>query len=295
MKESEGQHISDYELADSTALLPDAANLIRALGFAGSHLVLIGGLAPSLLVPVLDPGLDPHIGTTDLDLCMSVALIEGETGQYERAETVLRRLGFEPDDATFRWVRRSTPVLTVEFFCPAGPGRPAGQLYRPLSEDNPTAKHNLGARLSALALRAGDLLVTDVEKKVIEVSLPEAKGLVSIELQVSGPLAFLAAKLDALVGRDKPKDAYDIVWLIESWPGGPAAAAAAFSARPSFNAPAVTDALERLAGAFATSRDIGPRSYARFATLNADDQPLLERRAVGAVALFLESLPTRYQ
>jgi len=44
--------------------------------------------------------------------------------------------------------------------------------------------------------------------------------------QGTGLVGFLVAKGAAPVGRDKPKDAYDIVWLLENWPGGPEAAAA---------------------------------------------------------------------
>ncbi|MGH9918075.1 MAG: hypothetical protein ACRD6W_04280, partial [Nitrososphaerales archaeon] len=73
-------------------------------------------------------------------------------------------------------------------------------------------------RLSALALEAGDLLTTDIEVVSRTFVLPQNKGTIDMELRVTGPLAFLMAKIDALRGRDKPKDAYDIVWLVESWP-----------------------------------------------------------------------------
>lgn len=36
------------------------------------------------------------------------------------------------------------PQLVVEFFCPDGPDRPAGNLYRPRRDTSPTAKQNLG-------------------------------------------------------------------------------------------------------------------------------------------------------
>lgn len=112
-----------------------------------------------------------------------------------------------------------------------------------------------------------------------------------MELRVTGPLAFLTAKIDALRGRDKPKDAYDMVWLIESWPGGPAAAAAAFAKRPAYHRPEVAAALESISGAFAATDRIGARSYARFVATDARDEPQLERRAVGAVAEFIAALP----
>ena len=99
--------------------MSEAADIVRSLGFAASHVVLIGGLVPGLLVPVLDPGIEPHVGTADIDLCSSVALIEGDTATYDRTEAVLRRLGFSESGASFRWRRSSGVPVTVEFFCPA--------------------------------------------------------------------------------------------------------------------------------------------------------------------------------
>lgn len=273
MSEPDGQHHSGYDPAVADRLVAEAADLIRAFGFLSSHVVLIGGLVPGLLVPVLDPGLEPHVGTGDIDLCLSVALVEG--------------------DVSFRWTRQSGLALTVEFFCPAGEGRPAGRVFRPLAAENPTAKANFGGRLTALALDAGGLLTTDVELITRHVTLPDGKGTLDVQLNVTGPLAFLVAKIDALLKRDKPKDAYDLVWLIESWPGGPAAAAAEFTARPAYSAPQVAEAMDQIGTAFAGTGAIGARSYARFLDTDPEEQARLERRAVGAVTEFLTALPPR--
>ncbi len=101
------------------------------------------------------------------------------------------------------------------------------------------------------------------------------------------PVAFIVAKIDALEGRDKPKDDYDIVWLIESWPGGPAAAAVAFASRPALLDARVAPALTRLGELFADTNSVGARSYARFLAESPVDESLLERTAVGAISEFL--------
>ena len=54
MNEPDGQHISGYDPAVAGQLVAEAADLMRAIGFTAAHVVLIGGLVPSLLVPVLD-------------------------------------------------------------------------------------------------------------------------------------------------------------------------------------------------------------------------------------------------
>jgi hypothetical protein len=291
LNEPDGQHLSGYDPALAGLLLAEAAELTRAIGHTAAHVVLIGGLVPSLLVPVLDTGIEPHVGTADLDLCLSVALVEGDTETYERMEAVLKNLGYTEGDATFRWQRRTGLKVTVELFCPAGADRPAGQAFRPKAADNPTGKHNLGGRLSALALEAGALLTTDVETITQRVTLPGGKGEFDATLRVTGPVAFLVAKVNALRGRDKNKDAYDIVWLIESWPGGPSAAAAAFAARPAYTQPDVATARAQLADLFATPASLGARSYARFLAAATADEAQLELRAVGAIAEFIAALP----
>jgi hypothetical protein len=294
LSDPDGQHISGYDAAVAERLLAEAANVMRSLGFAANHIVLIGGHVPSLLVPVLDPGVEPHVGTADIDLCLSVALVEGTTGMYERIESVLKRLGFTEADASFRWRRRTDLPLTIEFFCPADASRPAGHTYRPTRADNPTGKHNFGGRLSALALEAGEILTTDVEIVRRRVTLPDGSGIANTELRVTGPVAFLAAKAKALDIRDKRKDAYDIVWLIESWPGGPAAAARAFSERPAFSCAEVERALHSIGDAFASTDHVGARSYARFVAGSPAEELQLERRAVGAIREFFDALPPRH-
>jgi hypothetical protein len=79
LSEPDGRHISAYDTTTADLLVAEAANVVRALGFAAQHVVLIGGLVPGLLVPVLDPGIEPHVGTADIDLCLSVALVEGDS------------------------------------------------------------------------------------------------------------------------------------------------------------------------------------------------------------------------
>lgn len=293
LNEPDGYHRSEYEPTLRDQLVAEAADILRGLGYASQHVVLIGGLVPGLLVPELDPDVEPHVGTADIDLCLSMALVEGDTELYLRIELILKRLGFSQSEASFRWRRAGGFPLIVEFFCPAGEDRPVGQAFRPRAVESAIAKHNMGGKLSALALEAGRILTQDVETVTREVDLPGDKGRTTATLRITGPLAFLVAKSHAMVGptaRDKPKDAYDIVWLVESWPGGPAAAAAAFAARTHFSDPVVATALDAIRDAFADTKRIGARSYARFMEHDPRRQAQLERRAVGAIAEFLGAL-----
>ena len=135
--------------------------------------MLIGGVVPGMLVPDPPPGLEAHVGTTDIDLCLSIALVEGNTGEYERIETAIKRLNLAVDGDSFRWSRRGDFKVTLEFFCPTSEARPVG-MFRPRAAENPVAKQNFGSTLSAFALEAGDLIVSDVVMVPREVTLPDS-------------------------------------------------------------------------------------------------------------------------
>jgi hypothetical protein len=63
----EGINISEYDPSLADAILGEAAHLLRHLGLAGRHAILIGGIVPGLLVLDPGPGRPAHVGTTDLD------------------------------------------------------------------------------------------------------------------------------------------------------------------------------------------------------------------------------------
>lgn len=290
LNEPNGSSIAQYAAGTTDLIIAETADIIRSAGFTRAHIVIIGGLVPSLLVPVVDPHSEPHVGTADIDLCLSLALVEGDTAEYQRLEKTLKDLGFRTDDASFRWVRDRAPKITLEFFCPSGPNRPPGKVYRPSNAENPVAKHNMGGKLTALSLEAGKLLNSDVEIIEQNVMLPEDKGSITIKLRVTGPLAFLVAKGQALLNRDKPKDAYDIVWLIENWAADPASAAQQIAKRDIYSAE-VEQQLRALGISFADEKSVGARSYARFMAASGADL-IAARRAVGAVNEFLQALPS---
>jgi hypothetical protein len=284
----EGGHTSEYDPLLQPKLRAEAVRVIRGFGFAGAHVVIVGGLVPSLLVPQPDEGIERHIGTQDLDLCLSVALVDGNVGNYDRLEKSLKDAGFQMarEDGhpiSWRWRGGLDLPLTVEFFCAAGPDREPGRLYRPGGV--------VGGKLSALVLSAGRLMDADAREVEIAVDLPGGGGTTRQKVKVAGPAAYLAAKADALRQRTKNKDAYDVVWLVESWPGGQFELAKEVRAAKIAGDPEFLAALRVLAEEFATIDSAGAVKYARFMGEDAASRDRLARRAVGAVAALLRELP----
>lgn len=284
---TEGMRLGDYDVHLLPQLAGEAVRVMRAFGFAGAHVVIIGGLVPSLLVPLPDPGLEPHVGTRDIDLCLSVALVEGDVGEYERLEKSLRSAGFDMalgDDKkpqSWRWRNTSGVPVTIEFFCPTGEDRTEpGRLYRPGGI--------VGGKLSALVLEAGRLIDRDVRDISVEVDLPDGGGRTRHTLKVVGPAAYLASKTDALRRRNKNKDAYDVIWLLECWPGGQTALALVV-----FESSVYADlgpTLAALREEFATIDAAGSVKFGRFMATEAAEVDRASRRAVGAMAALVDAL-----
>lgn len=285
---TEGRTSRDYDPFLGPRLTAEAVRVIRAFSFAGAHVVVVGGLVPSLLVPRPEPGLEPHIGTQDLDLCLTVALVEGDVGNYERLERCLKDAGFRmardgETSVSWRWLGGADFPLTVEFFCPPGNGRLPGRLFRPGGV--------VGGKLSAMVLAAGRLIDSDTRDVEVEVQLPAGGGSTRQVLKVVGPGAYLAAKADALRRRTKNKDAYDVVWMAESWPGGQSALAAEIRRTESLVRDAEFQAaLEILKEEFSTIDSAGAVKYARFMSDDGTEADALARRAVGAISRLLAEL-----
>jgi len=144
------------------ALLNEAASLVHLLGGVGSkHLILIGGLVPPLLVPI---AASAHVGSSDIDFCLSVALTEGATRDYYKSIEETIEPFFEPTPRNrFRWIkRRDAPGLRilVDFLAPEDHSDSlAVDGARQL--DDQTAGTNTGLRLRPFPVRCGELIDLD--------------------------------------------------------------------------------------------------------------------------------------
>lgn len=194
------------------ALMREAASLLHLLGGMGSrHLVLIGGMIPPLLAPNAAVA---HLGSADIDFCISVAMTEGATRQYAASLQELIAPYFEPaSPAGHRWRKREDAPglpLIVDFLAAKSEDTvitPEGAL-EPATE---TVEHNLGVRLTPFAIRAGHLVDLDAEVITIEdVDLLYDRATADIDVRYAGPVGFLMAKADALYDRNETKDGYDV-------------------------------------------------------------------------------------
>ncbi len=87
-----------YRIVKPYSLIQGLTPNASKLGDLLDDIVVVGGLVPSLLIPdeSLPAGENVHIGTMDLDIGLSLAILDRD--RYEDLTQRLHRSGFEPDE-----------------------------------------------------------------------------------------------------------------------------------------------------------------------------------------------------
>jgi Nucleotidyl transferase AbiEii toxin, Type IV TA system len=246
--------------------------LIRVVHHYGSRpeFVLLGGLVPDLLCST--SGM-LHSGTTDVDVQVNLEIAAGAINAG-RLEQALRNAEFEPDaQQVWRWrTDASGSIAVIKFELLADlDDQPAGA----------TVVFEGSDHLGAANLRGTGFAVRDIE--IRELRARDGGIERSAEINVTGLAGFLLAKTAAAYSRRKPKDWYDIAYvLLHNDAGGVDAASAAVLASFSSELDSIHTALDDLHDNFADTRSQGPTAYADEMIGN---HPELDHRALLAVAV----------
>ena len=224
---------------------------------------------------------------------------------YASLLRILKDLGFESmersdgvGESTWQWVRKVDEAsIAVEFLAPADGvvSSSGGPTVGRIGEASP---NKLGDEIGAFRLPAGELALQDAQRRQLTVDLlgppgEIAVGRAEVTVWVASLLPMLVLKSFALERRTKNKDAFDIVWLLTRWPGGPESAAREAKNSPIASSHHVERALKILVRAFNDPEQHGCRRYAIFELggNNAAQSPTetlrLARDAQGAVQRFL--------
>ena len=261
--------------------------LLTLLGDVGpwsERVYLAGGLAPRYLVGQLPEGAGAHVGTTDVDLIIGLALGDELPETYRTLQNNLNNAGFRQVEPSFRWSRTvdGTSVY-VEFLCETDRVAP-GAIYRP--------REDTGSRVGAFNVRGAQLVTRDYIERAIEGDRLDGGGRSTVTVRVAGLLTYTVLKILAFQDRHENKDAYDLVFVIANYPGGPTAAGRVSADSPVNGHPQVTEAIALLAARFAEASHDGPHAYASFLADPDDDEAKarLRNEAVAAVDQYLTSL-----
>jgi len=266
---------------------PEQTEAVRAtclyvatkLGDLLNDTVVVGGLVPSLLVDqqALRPGVSPHLGTMDLDVGLTLAILDRE--RYRTLTQALRRAGFEPDTnedgqlTRQRWRAVAGSSVTVDFLISPSDEEDEGGRLRHIEKD------------FAAVITPG-LQLAFKDRRKIRLSGRTVLGeQATRDVWVCGPGAYVVLKALAFDLRGENKDAYDLYYVVRNFGNGPDDMASAFRKLAS-EAEAVR-AVEILRRDFLEHDAVGPRRVSMF--LEGRPDPAVQADVVGYVERFLRS------
>jgi hypothetical protein len=266
--------------------------ILSHIGPWGNQMVLIGGLTPRYLIPEPPADVQPHAGTTDLDVVLTLTLSTTDEAPYRTLQQNLTAANFTPsrdeetgDTLSYAWERRIDDVVVkIEFFCPVEEGASAGRIRR-----NP-GPPKAGSKLGAIRTQGAELASQDAITVTLEGDTLDHGGTLVVNLRVANILPFLVLKAFALRDRVKNKDGYDVVWILNAFPNGPAGAAAACQRSPVSGHPDVLEAINVLRERFSSADAAGSARYANYFLGDVDDpeaRARLRMDAHGTVQEFL--------
>jgi hypothetical protein len=206
----ERKTILDYSPETYERVRQALLHVATVLGEWMEQVTLIGGIVPSLLVPpsVLPEGADPHPGTADLDIGLQLSVLTDEG--YATISELLRQAGYRPVEKEEDRIRRQTwrtdpalgVIVTIDFLIARSP------------EQAPkTRLQNLEPDFAALI--ADGLQLVERDKRKIRISGQTIRGEhAERAIWVCGPASFVVLKSRAIHLREKPKDAFDLHYVL---------------------------------------------------------------------------------
>jgi len=248
------------------------------LGDLMDHLVVVGGLVPSLLIEQddLPAGASPHAGTMDLDIGLDLAMFDD--GRYRTLTDRLRRAGFEQDvndrgnPTRQRWKIGKREQVTIDFLIQPSLPDDRGGLLRNIEPD-------------FAAVIAPGLHLAFQDRESVEISGRTIAGeQATRSVWVCGPGAYVVLKSLAFRFRGENKDACDLYYLVRNY--GEGVGDVASRLKPLLGDPLPREALDVLREDFREHDGLGPRRVAEFVAGAPDDE--IQADVAGFIGQLLE-------
>ena len=273
------RHADDYDAAITERCERVLVTVLGDIGPWSDRLVLAGGLAPRYLIGKLPEGARPHVGTTDVDLIVTLTMPDSEEA-YRTLERNLRDSEFKLGESSFQWRREVDGLdVVVEFLCETSEVA-RGRIHQP--------KTGHGSKFGVLNVEGAELAAYDFITVSIEAKRLGGGGLSQVDVRVANLLPYVVLKIQSFQDRHENKDAYDLCFTIRNWPGGPGAAGAQAASSSVAGDPFVRRSIELLGQRFETVEHDGPKAYAGFLARGADEYDELCLEAVAVVRQFIE-------
>jgi hypothetical protein len=250
------RHADGYTPAQVELARKTCRYVATILGEMMDEVVIAGGLVPSLLIDQesLPPGTMAHVGTQDLDVGFQLALLNNE--RYKAVAEVLRDQKFAPfvksSGTKMRqtWTSTEAHTVSIDFLIPRSP-----------AHDKASRIHDLEGDFAAFIIPGLHLAFRNPRR----VPIPgyDCKDRWSERtVNVCGPGAFVVLKALAHFGRDEPKDAYDLYYLLQYY--GNDVGDVADDLRPLLDDQDALQAMANLRAEYTRLDAVGPSRLAEF-------------------------------
>jgi hypothetical protein len=248
-------------------------------------ITVIGGSVPPLVLK--EPRDDPYAGTLDVDLSLNAQLLNETADEvYATIAEHLVRRGYEQIDPPFRWLRTVTiEDREIDVYL---------DLLAPPPEEMGRNRRHVRFQEEGMArrLEGGSILSELRVETEVEGTLPDGRRNRK-RAYVAAPGGLIVLKALAIESRDKPKDAYDIDYVLQHLAadgGGPRVVAEEL--RPFRELPAVQQAIGILAEKFESADSYGPQGVALYRRLRpgSEESDAAQARAFALVQELLELL-----
>jgi hypothetical protein len=204
-----GKALLHYNPKLTQECLQVLALLLSGIGQWKNSIVLIGGLAPEILVKARPPDVPAYVGTADVDLVMDLAVMANPEA-YATFEEVLQKNGFVPlapdGKPSWRWefTTKSGTKVRLEF----------------VADDPDMEEWKVRAvpehgQLGALNVRQSSIVFDLSETRTIKVELPGELGITQQDVRHADIVGFTVLKILAFRSRGEGKDAHDLVYCLQ--------------------------------------------------------------------------------
>jgi len=147
-------------------------------------------------------------------LVIGLTLGDEASETYRTLQNNLQKSGFRSGDPSFGWTRQVEGVtVRVGFLCETDKVAP-GRIFQPEGEFT-------GSKVGALNVRGAQLASLDFVECEIERERLDEGGRSRITVRIANVLPYVVLKILAFQDRHQNKDAYDLVFTVLNFGGGP--------------------------------------------------------------------------
>jgi len=274
----EPRHQEDYAPRQVEAAKRVLIDVGQILASFADCLVVVGGWAPDLL---LTEAAEAHTGSIDVDLALDVERL-GDGRYASLLKLLLDTQRYRKGEKLFQLItdvdlKDGEKAVQVELDFLAPESAQFEKNHPKLIEDFRILKVD-GSEVA---------FQNPVNLTIPGRNVVGARN--SVQLRVVSLPDFIIMKAHALRGREKPKDAYDICYCLENYPGGLEALASNWKSR--LGEKAVTTAVAILEEKFEGVDFLGPALYVEFySSTDTEEQAMQARRAYELVHRLLSLL-----